>query len=130
MNRRSFFNKLGAAILGTAIALKLPDSIVPKVPELPKHPGAISFKMLNDAYNRALLGSKEPDFMIVNKAQYIAYMEMQKPHERICGYTPDGEFGVKFRNAVLLRREEDRLPEEISTGHIFNSGRTTYMMNC
>lgn len=34
MNRRNFFNKLGAAILGTAIALELPDSLVPKSLEL------------------------------------------------------------------------------------------------
>lgn len=34
MNRRSFFQSLGAAVLGTAIALKLPDNLVPKTPIL------------------------------------------------------------------------------------------------
>jgi hypothetical protein len=33
MNRRKFLNSLGAAILGTAIALQLPDSLVPQFME-------------------------------------------------------------------------------------------------
>lgn len=31
MNRRNFFNLLGSAILGTAIALRIPDNIVPQI---------------------------------------------------------------------------------------------------
>lgn len=34
INRRSFFKSIGSAILGTALVLKLPDSLVPKLEEL------------------------------------------------------------------------------------------------
>jgi hypothetical protein len=103
MFRRTFFKSIGAAILGTAIALKIPDSLVPinYIPEpevyLP------SFSQINTLYNRACFGGLEPDFMYVPKYVYEALIEGRIIQRQHVFATDDknGKMGIKFRNAVI-----------------------------
>jgi hypothetical protein len=76
MFRRTFFKSLGAAILGTAIALKLPDNLVPQGPKLPDvNPnGVITWSMLEKAYNDCKNRSPEPNIIMVPKWA-IPYLE-------------------------------------------------------
>lgn len=41
INRRTFLNSIGTAILGTAIALRIPDILIPKLPSPEFYPQAI-----------------------------------------------------------------------------------------
>lgn len=58
MKRRSFINAIGGAIIGTAIALRLPDVLVPVKPFLAEP--RITFQAMYDAYQKAMSESGEP----------------------------------------------------------------------
>lgn len=47
MNRRRFFQSLGAAILGTAIALKIPEILIPQIPKIDKESLYITIARFN-----------------------------------------------------------------------------------
>lgn len=68
MNRRTFFNFLGSATLGTIIALNLPDTIAPiKLwVEKPK----ITFAALMDAYRSCCQGNIEPNLIVLSLNDY------------------------------------------------------------
>lgn len=68
ITRRGFFGLLGKAVIGTALALKLPDSIIP-IPIIDKDiKGALTYQMLLDAYNSVMKGSlMKPDLIVTNK---------------------------------------------------------------
>ena len=121
MNRRFFLKAIGSSILGAAIALKIPETLIPRIAEIKDRNSYITFEMLDDSYNKAMLGTKEPDFFIVNRGQLREIENMMKPYLKYEN-TKTGETGIKYRNAVILSREEDREPEEISTGHLHLNG--------
>lgn len=64
MNRRSFFNFLGSAVIGTVIALKLPDSIAPIKILVEKT--KITFAALDEAYRKCCIEDKEPNLILVS----------------------------------------------------------------
>lgn len=72
VNRRSFFQSLGAAILGTAIALKIPDSLIPQRPILPDATigGITTWSMLEREFNKIRLQNSEPSIIIVNRSTF------------------------------------------------------------
>lgn len=76
MNRRRFFQSLGAAILGTALVLKLPETLIPQRPILPDvtSSGAITWSMLNKAFNDYRNRSSQPNIIMVPKWA-ISYLE-------------------------------------------------------
>lgn len=77
LNRRSFFKSLGAAVLGTAIALRLPDSIIPitKIPEPNKVP-VPTFKQLNELYESCRQYGEEPEYIIFSVDMLNAVEDM------------------------------------------------------
>lgn len=56
MNRRSFFNFLGSAVIGIVITLKLPDSIAPIKIDVEKCNNGMEaiFKLIDDDLNAAM----------------------------------------------------------------------------
>lgn len=76
MNRRRFFQSLGAAVLGTAIALKIPEALIPQRPNLPDttSSGVITWSMLEKAFNDIKNRGREPNIVIVPK-RFIPYLE-------------------------------------------------------
>lgn len=80
MNRRKFFNMLGAATLGTIIALKIPETIAPINNWISKP--KITFTALLDAYRKCCKGNIEPVMILLNKDVYADIVEQIKPHLR------------------------------------------------
>lgn len=70
LNRRTFFKSIGAAILGTAIALKIPDNLIPSIPEIKYPEGVITWSMMERAFEKIKNQYKEPSIVIVNKGTY------------------------------------------------------------
>lgn len=64
MNRRTFSNLIASAIIGTAIALRLPDTIAP-LNHLLAEP-KITFKAMYDAYQKAMAECGEPHAMLLS----------------------------------------------------------------
>lgn len=67
MNRRKFFNFLGSAVIGTVIALKLPDSLIPIGSEA-KKVSMIELwpKIINDIFFAEI-----PDVAHIRKLGYV-----------------------------------------------------------
>lgn len=79
MNRRKFINFLGSAIIGTAIALNLPETIAPVKEAITWSKnnfsywdnainpnacaGPITFSMMEKAYKKAIEGNAEPQYI-------------------------------------------------------------------
>lgn len=68
MNRRKFFNMLGAATLGTIIALKIPETIAPINNWINKP--KITFAALYKAYNNCRVGNLEPKEILLHPSTF------------------------------------------------------------
>lgn len=90
MNRRKFFNMLGKAVVGGAVAYSFPEILVPK--NITKPTGLadaiekgyrfwgvdgdlyscapINFSDLEEAYKKACVGNNKPKYVVVNKTMY------------------------------------------------------------
>lgn len=81
MNRRNFFNFLGAATLGTIIALKLPDTIAPI--KLCVEKPRITFQALQEAYYDATnKGGVNPFKIILNPKDFLDAWNLAKKQMR------------------------------------------------
>lgn len=146
MNRRSFFTNLLKAAAGATVAYSFPSIIVPKNIISPEEvagdilwnankfdAGQLTYAMLEKAYNAACMGNKEPDFLIVNKAQYERFVDKLLPTEqRYYKTLSSGEGGFMFRGAAVLPRDAEvvRAPDEISSGHDYGKHQFIYGENC
>jgi hypothetical protein len=76
MLRRTFFKSFGAAILGTALILKIPEILIPYRPILPDvNPNeVITWSMLNKAFNDIKSRNLEPNIIMIPKWA-IPYLE-------------------------------------------------------
>src|SRR4051812_3287235 len=106
LNRRSFFQHFGGAILGTAIALKIPDVLIPSINiEEPKVVAYLpSYKQLSDLYNSCSFGYEEPTVIYVSHAVYEAIVEGFIFERHNVWYTDNGidmNGGIKFRHAII-----------------------------
>lgn len=68
MNRRGFLNTLNAAIIGTVIALKIPESLVP-LNKMIREP-EITFSALNEAYDDCREKFGEPQEIVLHEKAY------------------------------------------------------------
>lgn len=76
MFKRTFLKSFGAAILGTALILKIPETLIPQGPKLPDiNPnGVITWSMLNKMYNKLKNENLEPNIVMVPRWA-IPYLE-------------------------------------------------------
>jgi hypothetical protein len=130
MNRRSFFNFLDSAVIGTVIALKLPDSIAP-LNNLIKQP-KITFSAVMEAYNDCREKYGEPRMILLKKKTYTEFLELAKPELKSTKEQTDkaeGEY-LRFRNAVVLPTDDSSVGETelrlIPTKH-FHAKRYEYV---
>lgn len=102
MNRRSFFNFLGSAVIGTVIALKLPDSIAP-LNKFISNSGVITYEKLLEAYNRCKNQFGEPSSIIVSRKNYNKLTEFIRPEVKFTEAQIDScnAEHLTFRNAVI-----------------------------
>lgn len=96
MNRRFFTNFIGSAIIGTAIALKIPDSLVPKHVE--PDPIKLTFAALDEAYKKCCRGALEPDMLVLHPQAYAEFLENVPANKRWA----DKDGRIKIHNAVVI----------------------------
>lgn len=104
MFRRTFLKSIGTAILGTAIALKIPDSLVPKmIIEKSK----MTFRAIIEAYQSCSFGAEEPTEIWVNRKTYSNIAEMIVNSGQPLYMTEAN--GIRFFNAQIssMRHLED-----------------------
>ena len=93
MIRRTFLQTLGVAVLGTIIALKLPETIAPLNKALEK--AKISFTALDTAYRKCCIDNIEPNLIIVSPNTYADIYNLLGP------YPYADEHGIIFYNARI-----------------------------
>jgi hypothetical protein len=105
LNRRKFFKTFGSAILGTAIALKIPDCIIPNIP-IPKRPeNVLTWSILNDAYNRLKESMGDsPVYILVSKERFREINDMSKGLCRKATF-PNGQDSIKFNGSEIRPSE-------------------------
>ncbi len=96
MNRRKFFNFLGSAVIGTVIALKLPDAIAP-LNNLIRERG-ISFQALYEAYQDCVNKIGEPTSIVISKKNYERIHQMFEPQYRFDNAEAQH---LVFQNAII-----------------------------
>jgi hypothetical protein len=105
LNRRSFFKAIGKAVLGTAIALKIPDSIIPQtiLPE-PIKQNVVTFKQLNDLYNKCINeGNNPPRHIYVSSDMFNALPINRVKLKSGIHYSKGlGKRWLKFKDAHIL----------------------------
>lgn len=110
MIRRTFLNAIGGAIIGTAIALRLPDVIAPlnHLCERPK----ITYKAMMDAYNLALETCGEPHTMLVGTPAFVDYDDLFTEKAR----QPDqGVWLRRHQNAIVV--DDPKIPDDVIQVH-------------
>lgn len=121
MRRRTFINYIGSAIIGTAIALRLPDTIAPLNHLL--EPPAITYQALAEAYEKACQGPDSPALMFLNPKTHRAARAMFEPSWirttfHVPGDSRTYDKGFVFRGAVVVG--DDSLAEnQINTHNAF-----------
>jgi hypothetical protein len=105
MRRRTFINFIGSAIIGTAIALKLPDGLVP-LNHLSERP-RISFKAMQQAHFMSTGGGRdEPNIMLVSKGTLGDIRELMSldhlPYGNEPAPPPFGSPYIYFQNALVI----------------------------
>jgi hypothetical protein len=119
LNRRTFFKSIGAAVLGTAIALRLPDSIVPILDIVKTR---ITYNALREAYINCMRGSNEPNLIIVSDKTLVDIHDMFAYYYRYPIMTEYG--GIKFMGATIIRNKMFNQPDnEIQVLGGYKDGR-------
>ena len=121
MKRRSFFQTVGTAFLGTIIALKVPDSLIPTIKEEAWRGELFTWQRLKEIYYDSMgVFGNEPNLVLLSTRQYhiflnsagleetrniqrngIAFMTADVIHD---DSLEDGDFKIiKARNIDTLR---------------------------
>lgn len=119
MRRRTFFNALGGAIIGTAIMLKLPESIAP-VKSFLASPQITFFAML-DAYHKACLAGEEPVTILLSEKTLDDARELMDEHRTFRVSPSPGPWNhewINFQNAVVV--SEDGIADNEIITHSFD----------
>ncbi len=123
MHRRSFFNALGSAIIGTAIMLRLPESIAP-VKSFLASP-RISFLAMMDACHKASLAGEEPvTILLSEKTLKDAHMLMEGHKRFETGAGPWHHNWLNFQNAVVV--SEDGIADNEIVTHSFDGRKREF----
>lgn len=118
MNRQRFINFIAPAIIGTAIALKLPDGLVP-LNHLTERP-RITFAALMDAYNKAKESGEEPCVLLLSKPSMDDARDMMRGGTARLYNATNGEFSTPFfhfRDATVIDWE---IPDDVIQVHSRN----------
>ena len=101
MNRRKFFNILGSAVIGTVIALKIPENIAP-IKFLERSKECISFDQLNEMYNDCLRKFGEPSYIVLHESKFNILSEFVGYREDDIEIKNSGDgHWLTFRKAVV-----------------------------
>lgn len=118
MKRRTFINFIGSAIIGTAIALRLPDGLVP-LNHLTERP-RISFQALTDAYNKAKESEEEPCILLLSKSSMGDARDMMRVGTAQLYNATNGEISTPFfhfRDTTVIDWE---IPDDVIQVHSRN----------
>ena len=110
MNRRTFFNGLGAAIIGTVIALKVPSSIsgIESIFSKPK----ITFNALMEAYLKCCKGNTSPNEIVLHPNTFEDAAREIRFYARYTYISKDIKTsGFKFMGAGLVPCTNETLKE-------------------
>lgn len=119
MNRRRFLNLIGSTIIGTAIALGVPDIIIPKIIiEKTK----ITFQALAEAYQSCGFGKEEPDMIRVSLEAYrdVASMFIDNGHILYMREKSDIIYGN--RNGIVFFNSTIESDNSLEYNQIYVSG--------
>lgn len=121
MRRRTFINYIGSAIIGTAIALRLPDGLVP-LNHLTERP-RISFQMLLDAYNKARESGDGIPYLVILGTQSLRDASEAASVYMRTAYTParpDDEYSPYFHFMDTVVTDDPETPDDVIQVHSRN----------
>lgn len=125
MNRRNFIRNLGLAVAGATIASKI--ELIERVIPIQTAEGAltwnsatpIDFRTLSAAYNRACVGSCEPDIILIHKDVYT-YIQEKCLEPQYCFTDESVDFdNIIFRGAKITYGDLDRNKDPILKDLVF-----------
>lgn len=123
MNRRWFLESIGSAIIGTAIMLRLPESIAP-VKSFLASPRITFFAMM-DAYRSATLAGEEPVTILLSEKTLKDAHTLLEGHMRFeTGAGPWHHNWLNFQNAVVV--SEDGIADNEIVTHSFDGRKREF----